>query len=179
VRTVLTVGHSTHSAEEFESLLRGAGVQAVADVRLHPGSRRFPHFARQALARSLPAVGIDYVHLPELGGRRRPAPASANGGWENAAFRGYADHMATDEFAAALTRLEDLARGRPTAVVCAEALWWRCHRRLVADALTVRGWEVDHLAADGSASRHELTAFAVPRGTGITYPPEQTTLGVG
>lgn len=170
---ILTVGHSTHSWEEFVALLDGAGAELVADVRTHPGSRRLPHFNREAMTA---ALGDRYVHVPELGGRRRTRPDSPNGGWENASFRGYADHMATEEFAHGLERLQQLARERRAAIMCAEALWWRCHRRLVSDALLVRGWRVRHLTAAGSLSDHELTAFAHAEGTRLTYPPTQLSL---
>jgi uncharacterized protein (DUF488 family) len=173
---ILTAGHSTHSREAFEDLLHANAVRALADVRAHPGSRRMPHFNREALERSLATGGIAYAHLPELGGRRRPAPASGNVGWEVAAFRGYADHMASTEFARGLDRLEALARERRTAIMCAEALWWRCHRRLVADSLTVRGWHVVHIAADGSTTPHALTEFAVVEGGRVSYPPAQSEL---
>jgi uncharacterized protein (DUF488 family) len=173
---IFTVGHSTHALDAFLALLRGAGVEAVADVRRHPGSRRSPWFAREALAESLARHGIEYVHLERLGGRRAVVPGSPNGGWENAAFRAYADHMATPAFAAGVAELEALALARPTAVMCAEAPWWRCHRRLLADALVVRGWAVCHVGSDGGLTDHALTDFAVvERGT-LTYPPPQTEL---
>ena len=146
---------------------------ALADVRRFPGSRRHPHFNSESLAGAVPL----YVHLPGLGGRRARVAGSPNGGWEVGAFQGYADHMATPEFAAGLVRLEALGRAAPTAMMCAEAAWWRCHRRLVADALVVRGWEVVHLAAGGRAVRHELTPFAVRDGERLSYPPAQGTLG--
>jgi uncharacterized protein (DUF488 family) len=159
------------------ALLRDQGVAALADVRASPGSRRLPQFNRGLLERTLPERGLAYVHLPELGGRRRPVPGSPNTGWEVEAFRGYADHMASDEFAHGLARLEELASARPTAVMCAEALWWRCHRRLVADALTVREWEVRHIGPDGKVTLHELLPFAVVAGDGgISYPPAQREL---
>jgi uncharacterized protein (DUF488 family) len=144
----------------------------VADVRRYPHSRRHPHFDTAVLAAELRG----YVHLPELGGRRRPRPDSVNGGWEVEAFRGYADHMAGEEFAGALARLEELARETPTAVMCAEAPWWRCHRRLVADALLVRGWDVRHIGPDGALTAHALPPFAVVHGTAITYPAPQLRL---
>jgi uncharacterized protein (DUF488 family) len=151
----------------------------VADVRVHPGSARMPWFNREALSRSLPEAGLDYVHLPQLGGRRRPRPDSPNVGWEVGGFRGYADHMDSEEFADGLERLQALARERPTAVMCAEGLWWRCHRRLIADALTVRGWEVAHIAPDGKTAAHELTEFAVVDGARLRYPPAQAALELG
>ena len=150
---------------------------AVADVRRHPGSRRHPQFASHALAASLPAHGVGYAHLPALGGRRKPLPGSRNDGWENDSFRAYADHLASDEFAGGLAELESLARERPTAVMCAEGLWWRCHRRLVADVLTVRGWTVCHIGPDGALSEHALPEFARVDGTRLTYPAPQMRLG--
>jgi uncharacterized protein (DUF488 family) len=153
------------------ALLRDQGVAALADVRASPGSRRLPQFNRGLLERTLPERGLAYVHLPELGGRRRPVPGSPNTGWEVEAFRGYADHMASDEFAHGLARLEELASARPTAVMCAEALWWRCHRRLIADRLTAAGWAVWHIGTDGRQSEHRLAEAAVVRSDGtIVYP---------
>jgi uncharacterized protein (DUF488 family) len=138
-----------------------------------------PWFNRETLSRSLSEARLDYVHLPQLGGRRRARPDSPNTGWEVAGFRGYADHMDSEEFVDGLERLEALGRERPTAMMCAEGLWWRCHRRLIADALTVRGWEVTHIAPDGKASTHELTEFAVVDGTRLRYPPAQAALELG
>lgn len=175
-RDALTVGHSTHSLSELVELLAQHGVEALADVRRHPGSRRLPHFNREALERELP---IAYAHFPELGGRRRPRPDSPNAAWEVEAFRGYADHMASPEFAAGLARLEALAAERRTAIMCAEGLWWRCHRRLVADALTVRGWRVLHVAPDGRTVEHALPDFAVVEDGRLTYPPAQAELPGG
>ena len=160
------------------ALLEGHRIQCLADVRVHPGSRRLPHFNQQSLAAELPAHGIAYEHLRALGGRRRPAPDSPNAGWESEAFRGYADHMRSAEFWEGLEALERLARAKPTAVMCAEAVWWRCHRRLIADALVVRGWRVRHISASGPVSEHELTPFAVVDGAHLSYPPEQARLDV-
>jgi uncharacterized protein (DUF488 family) len=177
VRRAFTIGHSTHAIDAFVALLRGAGVHAVADVRRFPGSRRNPQFGRDALAAELRAAGIEYAHLETLGGRRRPQPRSPNGGWEQAAFQGYADHMAGGEFAAGMVALETLAASPPTAVMCAEALWWQCHRRLVADALVVRGWAVEHVGPDGSRTEHALTPFAVAGDAArLTYPAAQLRL---
>lgn len=176
-RTIYTIGHSTRSAEEFLSLLADPGIQLVADVRAFPSSRRHPQFNQAALAAWLREAGIDYRHLRGLGGRREPVPGSPNGGWKETAFQGYADHMRTPEFQDALAELEALAGERPTAIMCAEAVWWRCHRRLIADALVVRGWRAQHLGVGGAPAVHELTEFAVvePDGT-IVYPPAQTAL---
>jgi uncharacterized protein (DUF488 family) len=172
-----TVGHSTHSLDRLVELLAAHGVERVADVRRTPRSGRHPQFNRESLELTLPERGIDYRHLAALGGRRRPRPDSPNGGWEHEAFRGYADYALTEAFAAGLRELCALAGERPTAVMCAEALWWRCHRRLVADRLTALGWSVCDIAADGGSTEHALPEFAVvqPDGT-VTYPPAQGAL---
>lgn len=149
----------------------------LIDVRTAPGSRRHPQFGRQALEAGLHAAGIDYRHEPQLGGFRKPAPDSVNTGWEHPAFRGYADYMATPEFAAALAGLEREAQATPSTVMCAEAQWWRCHRRLIADALTARGWRVQHLGLGEPPPTHELPDFAAVEQDGtVTYPPRQATL---
>ena len=176
---ILTVGHSNHEEQEFVELLRGAGVELIADVRRYPGSRRQPHFERHALAGVLLEAGIQYRWLGEsLGGRRKPLPDSRNGAWESDQFRGYADHMASDEFAAGLSELEELGREQRVAVMCAEAWWIRCHRRLISDALVARGWRVLHLGANGKLDEHQLTDFAVVENGVVSYPEVQTTLGV-
>jgi uncharacterized protein (DUF488 family) len=178
VRSVFTIGHSTHEAAHFVALLRRHAVELVVDVRRYPSSRRVPRFNASELADLLAGEGIGYVHLEGLGGRRRPAPASGNGGWRVEQFRGYADHMGSAEFESALGRLEALARERPTAMMCAEANWWRCHRRMVADALVVRGLEVPHIDGRGRTQAHELTPFAVVEGGRLRYPPAQSALDV-
>ena len=150
----------------------------MADVRLHPGSRRMPHFNRDALDESLAAESIRYEHFGALGGRREPRPDTQNTGWTEPAFRGYADHMGSDEFLGGLARLGDLGHERHTAVMCAEALWWRCHRRLLSDALLVRGWHVVHIGADGRLSEHKLTPFAIADGIDLSYPPAQESLNL-
>lgn len=151
-----TAGHSTRTAAELLELLGAAGVERLVDIRRFPGSRRHPQFGQEALAASLASAGIDYRHEPDLGGRRTPRPDSPHTAWRVAAFRGYADHMDTPEFAAALARLEEAAAERPTVILCAEALPQRCHRRLIADALLARGHEVVHLLAPGRAEPHVL-----------------------
>ncbi len=171
-----TVGHSTRSQDELLALLGEAGVWTLADVRAFPSSRRHPHFDQGALSRWLPEAGVGYVHLSQLGGRRAPILGSPNGGWREPGFRGYADYMSSSEFAAGLGRLEVLACERSTAIMCAEAVWWRCHRRLIADGLTVRGWQVEHLGVGAGHAIHELPVFAVVNGTALTYPPAQTSL---
>jgi uncharacterized protein (DUF488 family) len=173
---VLTVGHSTHDAQAFIELLQAAGVEALADVRRYPASRRMPWFNEGPLRDALAEAGIEYVHLPELGGRRQPVPGSSNGGWRVGQFQGYADHMESAEFAGGLTRLVELASRRRTAVMCAEAQWWRCHRRLLSDALVARGHSVIHLDARGASEPHQLTEFAVVEGERIRYPPRQGAL---
>jgi uncharacterized protein (DUF488 family) len=146
-------------------------VGQLADVRAYPSSSRMPWFNRETLSRELSPLGVAYVHLPQLGGRRAPSPQSRNTGWRVAGFRGYADHMASPEFVAGLEALEALASRRTTAIMCAEALWWRCHRRLLSDALTVRGWEVVHVGSTGRATTHQLTSFAVMDAGTLTYAP--------
>jgi uncharacterized protein (DUF488 family) len=178
--TVYTVGHSTRSFDELIALLASAGVHRLVDVRSVPRSRRHPHFAGEALASSLPGREIAYAHEPRLGGFRRPRADSANQGWEQPAFQGYADHMESEQFQSALAALEASARQGATSVMCAEAQWWRCHRRLLADALVVRGWRVFHLGLGGEPAAHELTPFAVVgEGRALTYPPAQGELALG
>jgi uncharacterized protein (DUF488 family) len=167
---MLTVGHSTRTAREFTELLRAHDVGGIADVRRFPASRRHPHFSREALEMSLAADSVAYRHLPELGGRRTARPDSVNTGWQVAAFRAYADYMATDDFARGLDALLDFAGDRRVAVMCAEAQWWRCHRRLIADALVAGGIEVHHLMSPTKIQPHELTSFARVDGTDVTYP---------
>jgi uncharacterized protein (DUF488 family) len=167
---VYTIGHSTRSIEDFIALLRTHGVTQLADVRTIPKSRRHPHFAREALSESLRAAGISYRHVPGLGGLRRPAPDSSNGGWRHAGFRGYADYMQTPAFAAALDDLIVWSNDGRTAVMCAEAVWWQCHRQLIADALVARGIESRHIMSEKAAASHELTSFARVDGRTVTYP---------
>ncbi|MGI8921632.1 MAG: DUF488 domain-containing protein [Solirubrobacteraceae bacterium] len=176
-KIAFTIGHSTRSQDELSALLGAAGVRTLADVRAFPSSRRCPQFDHGALAHWLPEAGIRYVHLSQLGGRRVPVPGSPNGGWRELGFRGYADHMSSREFADGLVGLEELACERPTVMMCAEAVWWRCHRRLIADALTVRGWRVEHLGLGGHRAIHQLPRFAVvQQGTALSYPPPQGSL---
>jgi len=168
---VFTLGHSTRSAEELIALLQEAGVELLVDVRRFPGSRRHPQFGREALAAALAAAGIEYRHAPDLGGRRSPRPDSPNTAWRVAAFRGYADYMDSPEFQAALSRLAAAAAERPTAILCAEAVPWRCHRRLIADALVARGVPVVHLLAPGRREPHALHPDARPLPGGrLVYP---------
>ncbi len=167
--TIWTVGHSTRSADEFVALLQAYDIELVADVRRFPGSRRLPQFGAEALATRLDEAGVAYVWLPSLGGRRRPTVNSVNLGWRHAAFRAYADHLATEEFADGLFELCMLASGLRTAVMCAEVLWWRCHRRLIADVLTALGTSVMHIRDASHSEEHRLVAPArLERGT-LTY----------
>ena len=166
---LFTVGHSNHPFESFVTILRRHGVERVFDVRRFPASRKWPQFDRAALQKSLPAAGIDYVGMPALGGRRKPRPDSPHTAWRVEAFRGYADFMDTPEFGAALEKLETLARERPSALLCAEALPWRCHRSLIADALMARGWTVLEILSEKPARPRRLPEFARLDGRRVVY----------
>lgn len=167
--TVWTVGHSTRGITEFLDLLADYRIELIADVRRFPGSRRFPHFSATTLEERLADNGVAYHWFPALGGRRRPDPASHNVRWRHPAFRAYADHIATEEFAAGLFELLMLARGLRTGVLCAELLWWRCHRRLIADVLTSLGVSVIHIRDRGRAEPHRLVAPARLINGNLTY----------
>ena len=160
VQTVWTIGHSTRTLEAFFGLLDEYRIESIADVRRFPGSRRYPYFASEALAETLPAHGIAYQWLPELGGRRKVQPGSPNTAWRNASFQGYADHLASPEFADGLEKLLRLAADRRTALMCAEAVWWRCHRSLIADVLKLRGIEVIHIIDAKHTTVHPYTSPA-------------------
>jgi uncharacterized protein (DUF488 family) len=155
---IYTIGHSTRSLEELVALLRASGVKRLADIRRFPGSRRHPHFSRESLAAELPKNGIAYVHMPELGGRRTPSKNSPNDALTSDAFRGYADYMGTREFAEAVDRL--LTMEGPLAIMCAEAVPWRCHRNFVSDDLVRRGVEVVHIVGPNDRRRHEMNPLA-------------------
>jgi uncharacterized protein (DUF488 family) len=171
---VYTVGHSTRPLEELVAMLEAFGVRVLADVRTIPRSRHNPQFEGATLGPALEARGLRYAHVAELGGLRKPRADSPNTGWRNASFRGFADYMQTPGFATGLTKLRALAEHGPVAIMCAEAVPWRCHRSLVADALSVRGAEVDHITSSSRASPHHLTPFARVEGERLTYPPEAT-----
>ena len=158
--SVFTAGHSDRTIDEFLAIFREAGVTQAVDIRRYAASRKWPHFNADALARSLPAAGITYVGMPELGGRRKPSKSSRHTAWKSETFRAYADFLETPEARSALLRLEEAARGLPSAFFCAEAVPWRCHRSLVADALVARGWTVTDLLSPGSHRAHALPAFA-------------------
>ena len=166
---VWTIGHSTRSLEAFLDLLARNRIEAVADVRRYPGSRRWPHFARDPLAMALEGRGLVYEWFPELGGRRTPNSESPNTAWRSAAFRGYADYMATEAFAEGLDRLVNLASGLRIAVMCAEVLWWRCHRGLIADVLRWLEFDVIHILGPGSTAPHPYTAAARVVGGRLSY----------
>ena len=161
ISRIWTIGHSTRKIDIFLSLLQENGIKLVADVRMFPGSKRYPQFGREALAKSLGEAGIRYEHFPELGGRRKAKPDSKNTAWRNASFRGYADYMETEEFRKGVDRLVDLAEKHgPTAIMCAEAVWWRCHRALISDYLKARGVEVIHILDEKTSEPHPFTSAA-------------------
>jgi uncharacterized protein (DUF488 family) len=168
---VFTVGHSTLSIEDFAAVLAGYGIQTVVDIRTVPRSRRNPQFNADALPQALKEHGIGYVGLPGLGGLRKTSKDSPNKGWHNDSFRGYADYMQTPAFAEALDELIDISRHKRAAIMCAEAVPWRCHRSLVADALEVRGIPAVEILSRTSHRLHKLTPFARVEGTSLTYPP--------
>ena len=174
---IYTIGHSTRTFDEFLALLREHGVERLADIRRYPGSRRLPHFSSENLARALPDAGIAYEHVESLGGRRKAVANSPNGGLRNEQFRGYADHMGTGEFREALDRL--LADPRVTAIMCAEAVPWRCHRNMVSDDLLRRGVEVLHIIGPGAARPHTLPKYARMEKDRVIYPPAQGSLEFG
>lgn len=167
-----TIGHSTRTLEEFLALLAAHGIRTVVDVRRYPASRRHPHFAQAALARALGGAGIEYLHEPDLGGRRNARPDSPHTAWKSAGFRGYADHMETPAFQAALERLIVRGNDKEVAILCAEAVPWRCHRQLIADALVARGVPVVHILGPGATRQHELPPFAKVQldGRRLSYP---------
>jgi uncharacterized protein (DUF488 family) len=167
---IFTIGHSTHPIDEFMALLQAHGVQALADVRTVPKSRHNPQFNSDALAHSLNAAGLEYLHIPKLGGLRRPAKDSPNTGWRNLSFRGYADYIAQPEFEAGLQALLDLANRLPLVIMCVEAVPWRCHRSLIGDALLQRGWQVRDIMTLTSAPAHRPTPFLKVVAGRLLYP---------
>jgi len=167
---VYTVGHSVHPIEEFIQILQAYRIRLLVDVRTIPKSRRNPQFNRENLPGSLQTAGIQYRHLPGLGGLRHPRKDSLNTGWRNASFRGYADYMQTPEFGENLNQLMELAASVPTAIMCAEAVPWRCHRSLIADALVARGIAVTEILSATKSQPHTLTPFAIVEGEQVTYP---------
>lgn len=174
--TIWTIGHSTRTLEEFLGLLREYRIEAIADVRSFPGSRRYPYFARDALAETLPAYAITYQWLPKLGGRRKVQPGSPNNAWRNTSFQAYADHLASAEFAEGLHELLTLAAHQRTALMCAEAVWWRCHRSLIADTLKLRGIEVIHIIDATHSTVHPYTSPAHIVDGRLSYALPQSSL---
>ncbi len=180
--TVLTIGHSTRTVEEFVELLKAYGVTLIVDVRTVPRSRHNPQFNKENLPNTLKPYGVKYIHMPDIGGLRHPKKDSVNLAWKNSSFRGYADYMQTKEFTENLLKLIALARENCLAIMCAEALPWRCHRNLISDALVVRHIKVEHILSKTSTINHQLSEIAHVEGTKITYPlfskeTPQRTLG--
>lgn len=167
--TIYTIGHSTRSFDDFLSLLVRSRIERLVDVRAFPGSRRHPHFNREALAGALPGAGIEYLHRPALGGRRRPPRHAPPSAWRNESFRGYAEYMRTPAFHTALDDLIALSAERRTVIMCSEAVPWRCHRSLISDALTARDVCVEHIL-DAAVSSHRITSFARVSDGEVTYP---------
>lgn len=168
--TIYTIGHSTRPIDEFIEMLKHNGITQLVDIRTIPRSRHNPQYEQTALETSLPKAGIEYIYMKELGGLRPKVKNSVNMGWHNESFRNYADYMQTPEFARGIDTLITLAMPKPTAIMCAEAVPWRCHRSLVADALLARGIEVVDIMSPTASSDHKMTSFAVQRGIDITYP---------
>lgn len=167
--TIWTIGHSTRTLNEFLELLKGCDIEAIADVRSFPGSRKYPHFGQDTLSAALREQGIQYEWFKALGGRRRPRPDSENMAWRNESFRGYADYMQTEPFQHALHELEVLAAAHRTALMCAEAVWWRCHRSMIADVLCVKGVKVVHILDAAHQPTHPMTGPARVIDGRLTY----------
>ena len=170
MNTIFTIGHSTRDIEDFLALLKAHGIEEVVDVRTIPKSRHNPQFGQEILATSLKEAGLAYSHMGRLGGLRRTTKESPNTGWQNTSFRGFADYMATEPFSEGLEELEALAEKKRVAIMCAEALPWRCHRSLIADALVTRGWQVRHIQSRKTAKEHELTPFLKVQDGKMVYP---------
>jgi len=173
---IYTIGHSTRPITEFLAMLHAFDITTLVDIRTVPKSRYNPQFGQEALSEALEADGVSYRYMKSLGGLRKPQPDSPNAGWRNTSFRGYADHMQSPDFQTGLHDLIGLSHETRLAIMCAEAVPWRCHRSLVADALSARGIPVEHIMALGKSSRHTLTKFAHVEGVSVTYPPEQGSL---
>ena len=173
---IWTIGHSTRSWDDFVAVLKAHGIEAIADVRRFPGSRKHPQFGADAMARALPKAGIKYRHFPSLGGRRPARADSPNTAWRNASFRGYADYMASEEYRGAEQSLKDLAGKRRTAMLCAESVWWRCHRALISDNLKTQGYEVLHIADQAPPKEHPYTGAASVVNGKLSYGGPQPPL---
>lgn len=160
MKTLWTIGHSTREFDRFLELLQSNGIETLADVRHYPGSRKFPQYNKDQLENSLPKKNIEYIHLVDLGGRRKVQPNSKNDAWRNASFQGYADYMETVPFKNALEKLKEIASEKRTAIMCSEAVWWRCHRSMIADILKAEGWTVLHIMAENNVPEHPFTSPA-------------------
>jgi uncharacterized protein (DUF488 family) len=169
---IYTIGHSTRSLEEFIVMLQSFNIEVLVDIRHYPGSRRYPHFNKQALEISLPEQDIQYVHLESLGGRRKPVAGSPNTAWRNDAFRGYADYMETPPYKEGIKALTAIAERATVAFMCSEAVWWRCHRSLVADYLKLNGWKVMHIMGTAKADEHPYTSAASVVNGKLSYAKE-------
>jgi uncharacterized protein (DUF488 family) len=173
-KQIYTIGHSTHPIADFIAMLRSFDIQVLADIRSMPGSNKYPQFNQDQLALSLKQAGIKYIHMPGLGGRRKPRPDSVNTAWRSKAFMGYADYMETPEFQSAIQTLEQIAVSERTAYMCSEAVWWRCHRSLVSDYLKIHGWEVLHIMGIGKSTVHPYTSAARPEQGNLFYSDPQS-----
>ena len=171
-KTIYTIGHSTRTIEEFLDLLFSFDIKVLADIRRLPGSRKYPQFDQDNLRKSLEENGIEYIYIEDLGGRRKVSPDSKNTTWRNKSFQGYADYMETESFENGVKELEKLALEKNTAMMCSEAVWWRCHRSMVSDYLKAKGWEVLHIMALGKATEHPYTAPARIIGNQVFYSEE-------
>lgn len=171
-KEIWTIGHSTHSLEEFVAMLTSFQIENVVDIRSLPGSRKFPQFNKEALEVSLPENNIQYMHLKELGGRRKSNPNSKNTVWRHPAFRSYADYMETDTFKEGITELETIALNKRTIYMCSEAVWWRCHRSMVSDYLKVNGWKVMHIMGINKVTEHPFTQPAQVINSVLSYIPD-------
>ena len=173
LKTIWTIGHSTHNLNEFVAMLHSFNIERVVDIRSFPGSRKFPHFNKEALEVSLPKNNIQYTHLKKLGGRRKVDPNSKNITWRHAAFRGYADYMETDSFDEGIKELTKIAQQERIAYMCSEAVWWRCHRSMVSDYLKAEGWDVQHIMQIDKSNEHPYTQPARIVDGELTYLPEE------
>ena len=168
---IFTIGHSTRTLDELVKMLTSFSIELLVDIRSFPGSRKFPQFNKENLEATIPLYGIEYLHMRDLGGRRKALPVSHNMGWRLAAFRGYADYMETPGFLQAIKKLEKLASKKRVAYMCSEAVWWRCHRSLVSDYLKLKGWKVMHIMAIGKAEEHPYTSPAKIIDGKLDYSP--------
>ena len=172
-KTLWTIGHSTHTLEVFIEMLQSFNIELLVDIRRFPGSRKFPQFNKDSLEKSIPENKIEYTHLETLGGRRKVRPDTENTTWRNASFRGYADYMETPQFKEGLETLKKLALQKRTAMMCSEAVWWRCHRSMVSDALKAQGWKVMHIMGADKAQEHPFTQPAKIVDGQLSYKEEE------